>query len=83
MMISNRARRLAGDWIAHPLAAEYSLTSDWDARWRTGGTVEEVIAEAHLDPAHILGGIERFARERDRRLARLRAAVEAAARHDG
>ena len=27
---------------------EYSLSPDWDDRWRTGGTVDEVIDEAHL-----------------------------------
>jgi len=48
MVISNRARRVMSDWIDHPIVAEYSLTSDWDDRWRTGGTVDEVIAEAHL-----------------------------------
>jgi hypothetical protein len=29
----------------------------------------EVIAEAHLDPKSIFEGIERFARERERRIA--------------
>lgn len=80
MCITNRALRLMRDWIAHEVVAEYSLAADWDDRWRTGGTVEEVIEEAHLDPAHILEGIERFVREREQRLRRLREAVEAAAR---
>jgi hypothetical protein len=39
--------------------------------------VDEVIEEAHLDPPHILAGIERFVRERPVRLRRLREAVEA------
>lgn len=80
MVISNRARRVMSDWIAHPIVAEYSLTSDWDDRWRTGGSVDEVVAEAHLDPEHLLGGIERFCRERPQRLRRLRGAIEAAER---
>jgi transketolase len=71
-----------GPFLANPLVAEYSLSSDWDDRWRTGGTVDEVIDEAHLSAAHILQGIERFVRDRERRLAALRDAVEAAARHD-
>ena len=82
MAISNRSRRVTHDWIAHPLVAEYSLTSDWDDRWRTGGTVDEVIEEAHLDAPHILEGIERFVRDREKRLKRLREAVEAAERHE-
>ena len=78
MVISNRARRVMSDWIDHPIVAEYSLTSDWDDRWRTGGTVDEVIAEAHLSPPHLLTGIVRFARERSIRLRRLREIVDAA-----
>jgi transketolase len=78
MCITNRALRLMSDWIAHPLAAEYSLSSDRDGRWRTGGTAEEVVDEAGLSPGHILEAIERFARDRERRLARLREAVESA-----
>jgi transketolase len=78
MVISNRSRRVMRDWIEHPLVAEYSLTSDWDDRWRTGGTVDEVIEEAHLSPRHLLAGIERFVAERTERLARIRDAVDAA-----
>jgi transketolase len=52
-----------------PLTDEYSLTSDWDNNWRTGGLEPEVIAEAHLDPKSIFEGIERFARDRDHRIS--------------
>ena len=80
MMISNRSLRVSRDWIDHPIVAEYSLTSDWDDRWRTGGSLDEVIDEAHLSSKHILEGIERFVRDRERRLEVLRKAVEAAHR---
>ena len=72
MVISNRSRRVTSDWIAHQLVAEYSLTSDFDDRWRTGGSVDEVIDEAHLSSRHIADGIERFARDRDERLRRMK-----------
>jgi transketolase len=78
MAITNRAARLMRDWVDGPIAAEYALSSDWDDRWRTGGSLDEVIDEAHLSPAHILAGIERFAAERDerrRRIAELAGAV--------
>lgn len=75
MWITNRTVHHFKEWIANPVVREYSMGADWDDRWRTGGTVEEVIDEAHLGPGHILEGIERFARERDRRIARLKAAV--------
>ena len=52
--------------------SRYSLSSDWDDRWRTGGSVAEVIEEAHLDEDHILKALERFAADRSRRLRRLR-----------
>lgn len=77
MMISNRSLRVSRDWIDNPIVADYSMTSDWDDRWRTGGTLEEVIDEAHLSPPHILAGIERFVSERDKRIAALRGLVDA------
>ena len=39
-----------------PLTDEYSLTSDWDNQWLTGGLEKEVIEEAHLDPDSIFTG---------------------------
>ncbi len=81
MMISNRALRVSRDWVEHSIVAEYSLTSDRDNRWRTGGTVDEVVAEAGLAPEHILRGIERFAAERGKRMQRLRDLVELAEGH--
>ena len=79
MAVTNRAFRLMRDWVNGPLAQEYSLSSDWDNRWRTGGTVDEVMDEAHLGTGHILDAIERYAAERDeriRRLGQLLAAIE-------
>ena len=77
MAVTNGAFKLMRDWLEGPLAAEYSLSPDWDNRWRTGGTLDEVMDEAHLSPAHILSGIERFAHERETRLSRLREAIPA------
>jgi transketolase len=77
MAVTNGAFKLMRDWLDGPLAAEYSLSADWDNRWRTGGTVDEVMDEAHLSAAHILAAIERFARAREARLSRLRAAIPA------
>jgi transketolase len=76
MVITNGAFKLMRDWADGPLAREYSLSADWDDRWRTGGTVDEVIEEAHLDQAHILTALERFAGERSGRLGRLRQLLE-------
>ncbi len=77
MVITNGAFKLMRDWAEGPLVREYSLSADWDNRWRTGGALDEVIEEAHLDPGHIFEALERFARDRDQRLRRLQATVDA------
>ena len=80
MVITNGAFKLMADWASSELAAEYSLSADWDGRWRTGGSVEEVMDEAHLSAQHILAGIERFCRERERRVSRMGQLLEAVRR---
>ncbi len=72
MAVTNGAFRLMADWLEGPAARDYSLSADWDDRWRTGGSMEEVADEAHLSAGHILAAIERFAIERDARRASLR-----------
>ena len=59
-----------------PLTDDYSLTSDWDNQWLTGGSESDVIAEAHLDPESIFAGIQRFARDRDFRMSGQREALK-------
>jgi transketolase len=76
MAITNRAFKLMTDFVDGPVAREYSLSSDWDDRWRTGGTVDEVMDEAHLGPGHILAAIEHYAADREPRHARLRAILD-------
>jgi transketolase len=70
MVISTGTRRVWPVRNLGPLTDEYSLTSDWDNQWLTGGLENDVIAEAHLDPDSIFAAVQRFAAERDRRLAR-------------
>jgi len=76
--ITNGSRRLMRDWITHRMADEYAMSSDWDNRWRTGGTVDEVLEEAHLSQDWLLRGIQRFVDERSQRLERLGAQLAAA-----
>ncbi len=76
--LTNRSRRLMRDWVFNPLADDYALASDMDDRWRTGGSVDEVCAEAHLDPESIAAGVVRFARDHGKRLARLKEMLDAA-----
>ncbi len=76
-IITTQGRWLMHDWLFNKVAEEYALSADWDNRWRSGGTLEEVLEEAHLSPDWIMGGIERFVRDRDDRLKRLRSELEA------
>jgi transketolase len=70
MVVSSGTRRVWPVRGLGPLTDEYSLTADWDNQWLTGGLEGDVIAEAHLDPASIFKGVERFALERPARIAR-------------
>ena len=69
MVVTTGTRRVMPVKNLGPLTDEYSLTSDWDNQWLTGGLEAEVIEEAHLDPKSIFEGISRFARERDTRIS--------------
>ena len=77
MVISTGTRRVWPVRNLGPLTDKYSLTSDWDNQWLTGGLEPDVIAEAHLDQASILAGIQRFAEDREQRLACQRELLEA------
>jgi transketolase len=69
MVVSTGTRRVWPLRNLGPLTDEYSVTSDFDNCWRTGGLELDVIKEAHLDPDSIFSGVERFAKERERRIA--------------
>jgi len=71
MVVTNTAARLMENWIPHAVARDYVISPDWDDRWRTGGSVDQIVAEAHLDPDHIKEGILRFANEREARQRRM------------
>jgi hypothetical protein len=77
MVVSTGTRRVWPIKNLGPLTDAYSLTSDWDNQWLTGGLEPDVIAEAHLDAASIFAGIQRFAQERPQRLERQRALLTA------
>ncbi len=77
MFVTGGTRRM---WPLRNVGAqadEYSLTADWDNQWLTGGLEPDVIAEAHLDKDSIFAGVQRFAKERSKRLDEQRSALEA------
>ncbi|MDX9866002.1 MAG: hypothetical protein RBT34_14460, partial [Anaerolineaceae bacterium] len=63
-IITTQARDQMKAWLFNDRNSAYAISSDWDNRWRTGGTLEEVIDEAHLSPDWILKGIDRFINSR-------------------
>jgi transketolase len=73
MVITSEALLCMRDWVFSQVAADYSLSSDWDQRWRTGGKVEEVLEEAHLTPFWLMAGIEKFVVQRQQRRGQLQA----------
>jgi transketolase len=76
MIVSTGTRRMWPLRNVGPLTDEYSMTSDWDNQWLTGGLEADVIAEAHLDPESIFTGVRRFAQDRDQRLSRQQSLLE-------
>ena len=79
MIISTGTQRILPITGLGHLTEEYSLFSDWDNQWLSGGTEEDVIAEAHLDEACISAAITKFAEEREQRLERQRQELAAIA----
>jgi len=75
MVVSTGTKRILPVAGLGPITEEYSLTSDWDDRWRTGGLEADVISEAHLDLESIISGVSKFANEREQRLERQRKAL--------
>jgi len=76
MIITSGAMHNMANWITHPLARKYSMSSDWDDRWRTGGKGDEMVAEARLDTGSLWEAITRFAADREKRMNRLKSALE-------
>ena len=78
MVVTTGTRRVWPVTGVGPLTDEYSLTSDWDNQWLTGGTEDDVIKEAHLDKDSIFNAVKRFADEHDARMSRQAAAFNGA-----
>ena len=70
MVVTTGTRRVWPVTGVGPLTDEYSLTSDWDNQWLSGGTEDDVIKEAHLDKDSIFEAVKRFAVDHDERLSR-------------
>ena len=54
MIITNTSLKNMNNWIKNQQVVKYSLSPDFDNRWRTGGSVDQIIKESKLDPLSIL-----------------------------
>ena len=72
MIITNTSIKLMGKWIVNRFVSAYSMAPDYDNRWRSGGTLDQIIIESKLDPSSIWVGINRFSNERSKRLESLK-----------
>ena len=70
MVISTGTKRMWPVTGVGPLTEEYSLVSDWDDQWLSGGNETEVIREAKLDIESILTAVRKFALDHDSRMIR-------------
>ena len=77
MFVSSGTRRMWPLRNVGSLTDAYSMTSDWNNQWLTGGLEADVIAEAHLDTESIFAGVVRFGKDRPRRLEQQRALLKA------
>lgn len=68
MIISTGTKRMWPVSNVGPLTEKYSLISDWDNQWLSGGSESEVIKEAHLDKDTIYNSVKKFALEHDDRI---------------
>ena len=74
MVVTTGTRRVWPVTGVGPLTDEYSLTSDWDNQWLSGGTEDDVIKEAHLDKDSIFNAVKRFADDHGARMSKQAAA---------
>ena len=71
MIITNSAIKLMHNWISNKTVKKYSMSPDHDNKWRTGGSVDNIITESKLDPRSLLNGIKVFAVDKESRLSKI------------
>jgi transketolase len=82
-VVTTQARSLMQEWLFNTIGEEYALSADWDDRWRTGGTLDEVLDEARLSPEWILKGLRHFVQDREKRLERIANDIRSVVTHKG
>ena len=75
-IVTTAGRATMQQWIFNKNSEEYAVSPDWDDQWRSGGTLDEVLDEAHMTPEWILKGIRKFASDKKDRISRMKIALE-------
>ncbi|MFL2760757.1 MAG: transketolase-like TK C-terminal-containing protein [Dehalococcoidia bacterium] len=70
MIVSTGTKRMWPVSGVGPLTEEYSLVSDHDDVWLSGGSEGEVLKEARLDPSSIFEAVAKFSTEHSQRMKR-------------
>ncbi len=76
MIVTTAGRVTMHSWLYNKCAEEFTISPDWDNNWRSGGSLEEVLDEAHLSPEWIIEGIERFVNAKQQRFERIADALK-------
>jgi hypothetical protein len=71
-LITTSGKKLLPEFTFNSMTLEYTMSPDWDIEWRTGGTLEEVLEEAHLSTEWIFDGIKKFCEDRELRMNKLK-----------
>ena len=69
MIMTNTPKKNMGTWIKNQYVANYSLSTDFDNRLCTGGSVDQIVSESKLDSTNVLKAIYHFSDKRDKRLS--------------
>ncbi len=59
-LLTTSGKKLMPEFTFRSEHLAYAVSPDHDDRWRTGGTLQEVLEEAKLTPEDIMEGIRRF-----------------------
>ena len=71
-LITTSGKNLMPEFTFNHMTTEYAMSPDWDNGWRTGGTLEEVLDEAHMTKSWILDGIKKFTGDYEIRMNKLK-----------
>lgn len=62
-LITTSGKRLMPEFTFSERSVRFAVSPDWDNRWRTGGSLDEVLEEARISPHWIEAGIDAFVQE--------------------